>query len=382
MRNTLRVLLLVGLVILQTANGQNAPAWKPSPNDTLTSYRVGDDLQVQFSLYAPAANSVLLSGSDIPGNGRGFSMMKRQDGVWQTTVGPIAAGAYRYCFNVDGLSVIDPRNPLTSQAFNNTWSLFYTGHADFSDTRDVPHGAVAEVTYYSKSLKQFRRLHVYTPPDYELGKGRYPVFYLLHGMFDCDDAWSTVGRAGFILDNLIAAKKARPMIVVMPAGHTGPIRFTTRSVDGKPSVDEFVVDFVNDLQPFAESHYRIITDKSHRAIAGLSMGGMQTLNIALPHLDQFAFIGVFSSGIFGITDPTNTVWETANKNCLTNEKNKKGLRLFWFATGKEDFLLETSRKTVELFKEYDFNVVYRETGGGHTWLNWRDYLCEFTPQLF
>ena len=121
---------------------------------------------------------------------------------------------------MDGVSVIDPRNPSTSESNSNTWSLVYVPGSDFMDTKDVPHGAVAEVTYYSKSLQRFRRMHVYTPPGYESGEGKYPVFYLLHGAFDCDDSWTSVGRAGFILDNLIAAGKAKPMVVVMPAGHT------------------------------------------------------------------------------------------------------------------------------------------------------------------
>ena len=121
----------------------------------------------------------------------------------------VKPGYYRYNFNVDGLAVIDPRNPATSESNNNTWSLVSVPGAEFMDTQQVPHGAVAEVTYYSTTLKRFRRLHVYTPPGYELGEGKYPVFYLLHGASDSDNSWSTVGRAGFILDNLIAAKKAK-----------------------------------------------------------------------------------------------------------------------------------------------------------------------------
>ena len=129
---------------------------------------------------------------------------------------------------MDGVAVIDPRNPSTSESNNNAWSLVYVPGSDISDTKDVPHGAVASVTYYSETLKRFRRMHVYTPPGYEKGEGKYPVFYLLHGAGDSDDSWSTVGRAGFILDNLIAAGKAKPMIVVMPAGHTGAVPLRRR----------------------------------------------------------------------------------------------------------------------------------------------------------
>src|SRR5207247_838258 len=146
-------------------------------------------------------------------------------------------------------------------------------------TKDVPHGAVSAVTYYSKSLGRFRRMHVYTPPGYESGQGKFPVFYLLHGAGDCDEAWTSVGRAGFILDNLIAAGKARPMVVVMPAGHPRPSGSGQRGgAAARPAVDEFVQDFLSDIMPYAEKHYRVYSDGKHRAIAGLSMGGSQTLN--------------------------------------------------------------------------------------------------------
>jgi enterochelin esterase family protein len=177
------------------------------------------DRHVVFRIFAPMAQVVRLTASDIPAIGQG-AMIKGDNGVWEATIGPVDPGAYRYNFNVDRVSVIDPRNPLTSESNNNTWSLIYIPGADFMDTREVPHGAVAAVTYYSSALKKWRRMHIYTPPGYDLGQGKYPILYLLHGAGDSDDSWSTAGRAGFILDNLIAAKKAKPMVVVMPAGHT------------------------------------------------------------------------------------------------------------------------------------------------------------------
>ena len=215
--------------------------------------------------------------------------------------GTDCAGAYRYNFSVDQVAVIDPKNPATSEANANSWSLVYVPGSDMTDLKSVPHGAVSQVTYYSSALKRFRRMHVYTPPGYEKGEGRYPVFYLLHGALDCDASWTTVGRAGFILDNLIASGKAKPMIVAMPAGHTGPFRFGPpgdRSFERQ--MDEFVNDFLKDLKPYVEANYRVKGDRAHRAIAGLSMGGAQTLNIAFSHLDEYGFIGVYSSGVFGI----------------------------------------------------------------------------------
>ena len=301
----------------------------------------------------------------------------------QTTVGPVPPGAYRYNFSVDGLTVIDPRNPATSESNNNTWSLVNVPGADWLDTRDVPHGAVASVTYYSTALKRFRRLHVYTPPGYELGEGKFPVFYLLHGSGDSDNSWSTVGRAGFILDNLIAAGKAKPMVVVMPAGHAG----APRGGGPRPTVDEFTQDFLTDIMPLIEKRYRVAPDRQSRALAGLSMGGGQTLTIGIPNLEKFGYLGVYSAGVFGIAGgrggaPGGPSFEEQNKAKLDDASLKPGLKLFWFATGKDDFLVATSRATVEMFKKHGFEVVYKETEGAHTWLNWRDYLNEFAPQLF
>ena len=353
----------------------------------VVSPEVAADRHVTFRILAPKAQAVRLSGGDIPGNGPGSEMTKGTNDVWEVTLGPLGPGAYRYNFNVDGVAVIDPRNPSTSESNNNVWSLVSVPGADFMDTKDVPHGAVSAVTYYSTALKRFRRLHVYTPPGYESGKGKFPVFYLLHGAGDCDESWTSVGRAGFILDNLIAGKQARPMLVVMPAGHTGPFR----TGGPRPAVDEFSQDFLSDVMPLVERNYRVYTDRKNRALAGLSMGGGQTLNIGIPHLDKFAYLGVFSSGVFGITGgnrggatnaPSGPTFEEQHRAELDDPKLKKGLKLFWFATGKDDFLVETSRATVAMFKKHGFEVVYKETEGAHTWINWRDYLHEFSPQLF
>jgi len=227
---------------------------------------------------------------------------------------------------------------------------------------------------------------VYTPPGYERNAESYPVFYLLHGAFDCDDSWWTVGRAGFILDNLIAAGKAKPMIVVMPAGHTGPFRFEPGAP--RPSVDEFQADFKGDVVPYVEKTYRVLTDRQSRAIAGLSMGGAQTLGIAIPDLDKYAYFGVFSSGVFGITGggpmpaPPGPTFEEQNARTLDDPALRKGLKLVWFATGKDDFLIETSRATVAMLRKHGFDVAFTESAGAHTWTNWREYLNEFAPLLF
>jgi enterochelin esterase family protein len=384
-------LLLLSLSIPAQDNAPRPAAPKPPRGPQVVSPEVSADRRVTFRLLAPQAEAVKLSGGDIPGNNQGAPMMKGENGIWEVTLGPLEPGAYRYNFNVGGLSVIDPRNPSTSESNNNTWSLVVVPGSEIFDTRQVPHGAVASVTYFSTALNRFRRMHIYTPPGYELGKDKFPVFYLLHGAGDCDDSWTSVGRAGFILDNLIAASKAKAMIVVMPAGHTsmGGFRAT-----GGP--DEFSNDFVTDIMPYVEKNYRTLNGRSNRAIAGLSMGGMQTLNIGIPHLDKFSYIGVFSSGLFGMfpnrpantpagaaaTQPQGPNWEEQNLKTLDNAALKKHLKLLWFSTGKDDFLLNTTRSTVDLLKRHAFNPVYQESGGGHTWLNWRAYLEQFTPLLF
>jgi enterochelin esterase family protein len=306
-------------------------------------------------------------------------------------MGPVIPGAYRYHFIVDKVRVLDSHNPATSESNMDAWSIVFVPGSDYADTKNVPHGAVAEVTYYSTALQRFRRMHVYTPPGYESGDNKYPVFYLLHGAWDTDDAWHSVGRAPFIFDNLIAEGKAVPMVVVMPAGHTGPFPDpTARRASPESERDKFVEDFVTDVRPYIEEHYRVLTERKDRAIAGLSMGGAQTLNIAIPHLQEYAYIGVYSSGLFELgssgglnaSQQMGQTWEERNKAMLDNQELKKGLRVFWFATGKEDFLLNISRATVELFKKHGFDVTYEETSGGHTWVNWRDYLSRFAPLLF
>ncbi|MBN1832455.1 MAG: esterase [Deltaproteobacteria bacterium] len=353
---------------------------------TVNSPEVLSDGKIAFRILAPEAVSVGLQSSDMFGmQQESVLFTKNDDGVWEATVDLVAPGAYRYVFTVGGASVVDPHNTSISESNDNVWSMVYVPGAEFMEIKQIPHGAVAEVYYYSKSLKRHRRMHVYTPPAYELNKEKYPVFYLLHGAMDCDDSWTTVGRAGFILDNLIAAKKAKPMLVVMPAGHTSK-GFRMGGGIGR-AVDEFSEDFVNDIMPYVETHYRVLKDRESRAIAGLSMGGMQTLNIAMSDLGTFSYIGVFSSGVFRMTpgspeQASSPDWEQEHLSMLDDQDLKTGLKLFWFATGSEDFLIETTRSTVDMFKKHGFSPVYKETGGGHTWANWRDYLNEFAPQLF
>ncbi len=397
----LKKVLLTTVSVALFAAAQ-APAPAPAPGGrgrgpqgpVVVSPEVLPDHRVTFRILAPDATTVGLRGGDIPqfaGGGRGtppppaLEFKKGENGVWEGTTNPSDPGTYRYTLTVNGVAVIDPRNPATSESNNNTWSVFTVPGADFMDAKkDIPHGAVAAINYYSSSLSKFRRMHIYTPPGYELGGNqKYPVFYLLHGASDSDDSWTSAGRANYILDNLIAAKKAKPMIVVMPAGHTSQQMGGGRgaaTAGAPPPVDEFTQDFVNDIMPYVEKNYRTANDRAHRAIAGLSMGGSQTMNIAFLHLDKFSQIGVFSSGILGSAG-TDT-WEKAHLANLDNASLKKGVKTVWFSTGVNDGLITNSKATVELLKKHGFDASFKESPGAHTWINWREYLNQFTPLLF
>lgn len=367
------------------------------------------DRRVAFRILAPQAQNVRVTAGDIPGpafTGNAGQLKKGDNGVWELVVGPLDPGAYRYSFVVDGVTVVDPRNSAISESLSNVSSLVVVPGSDFFDTKNVPHGAVASITYYSTALGRFRRMQVYTPPGYELGGQKYPVFYLLHGSGDNDNAWPSVGRAGFILDNLIAAKKAKPMIVAMPAGHTTTSTFgggrgapaAGAGAAAAPRQDEFYEDFTKDVMPYVEKNYRVIANRNDRAIAGLSMGGSQTLNVAFMNLAKFAYIGVFSSGASlgggrggrgaapgaaaAPAAPAPPDWETIHKADLDNAALKKGTKLIWLSTGVDDGLIANTRTTVELLKKHGFAPVFKESPGAHTWINWRNYLTEFAPQLF
>ena len=359
----------------------------PTPNDTLKSVEVQPDRHVRFRIWAPGATEVKLhaEGPEATPNitpqeaykgNSGVPLVKGDQGIWAVSIGPIESGIYRYTFNVDGVSTTDPRNPLTSQSLTHSSSLYEVPGADFMEYKaGVPHGAIAAVYYDSSAIPGGRRMHVYTPPGYEAGTARLPVLYLLHGGGDSDDSWGTVGRAGAILDNLIAGGKVAPMIVVMPAGHTSTEFRLTRGI--RMGHDAFNDDLTKVIVPFIDAHYRTVADRDHRAIAGLSMGGVQALNIALADATDFAYVGVFSSGWF-----PNTIKEEEDTDVAQYRASRKQFRLFWVNAGKYDIALQNSHATVAVLREAGINVEEHESGGFHAWNNWRDYLNQFAPLLF
>jgi enterochelin esterase family protein len=363
------------MVIAGASVSAQAPAARPRRvQDTLTSPVVGADGRVTFQLYAPKAIEVQLR-SEGPAPFANQALTKSDSGVWRLTA-QVPADLYIYWFDVDGVPVADPHNNRPRVNMTTVRSLLEVpGPAsEFFAERGVPHGQVAAIHYQSKALGVPRRMQVYTPPGYTTSNQRYPVLYLLHGAGDNDLSWLMAGRANFILDNLIAAGKAKPMIVVMPAGHTPPPQ------GGAPAADAFARDLLGDVVPYVEQNYRTLAGREQRAIAGLSMGGQQTLTIGLTNLDKFSHLGVFSSGWFG--QDGAAAFARNNAAVLSDPKINDRIRLFWLATGKDDFVLPSTKAALALLDEHKIRHSYKETEGGHTWPNWRAYLNEFVPLLF
>ncbi|GAB3548731.1 alpha/beta hydrolase-fold protein [Spirosoma fluminis] len=360
-----------------------APQRQPTPNDTLKSPNVLADNRVAIRLYAPKASEVTVSG-DFLGQPKPLNLTKDAQGVWSVVVGPLKPDYYSYTLMVDGVRTMDPKNPSVKQGISSLENMMAVVGKEtaFEDNQPVPHGEVRQVWYQSNSLGMPRRMHVYTPPGYEQGKAKYPVFYLLHGGGDDDSGWNTIGRASFILDNLIAAGKAKPMIVVMPNGSM-PLPPSSGMADFAkmlPKMQEmFANELTKDVMPHVEKSYRVLTGASNRALAGLSMGGIQTLNVSLSRPELFNYIGVFSSGFFG-----GSISEAENQytKALQDPNFNKNKKVFLFEIGKDDFLMEPCKQTMALLDKHNIKYQYKETDGGHTWINWRHYLNEYTPLLF
>lgn len=337
----------------------------------LVSPEVHSDRRVTFRVKAANASSV---GVDVQFVRGPQAMSKGEDGVWSVTLGPAEPDIYEYSFVVDGLVVSDQANAWVKVWQGTTKNLVQVpGESPmFFEEQDVPHGTVNIHRYRSKSLDATRGLYVYTPPGYETsGKTKYPVLYLLHGMSDTEDAWTVVGRANVIADNLIAKGKARPMLIVMPYGHTPRTPPDMRSIG---RYGAFEKDLIEDVVPYIQDNYRVGTDRKERAIAGLSMGGGQSLTVGLGNLDLFAWVGAYSSAIPG--------GESLDKLLAQPKSMNELLSLLWIGCGKGDFLFEVNTKFIERLKAENINHIAHISEGGHEWRVWRRYLNEFLPLLF
>ncbi len=346
-----------------------AYATRPAP---IISPEIGADRTVTFRFRAPKATEVKVSGEW----GAGTNLSKDENGVWSATLGPIAPDLYGYSFNVDGVTMLDPANTFVKPMRSSTTSILdVPGEKPAPADRipGVPRGTMTLHDYDSKSLGKTRRLRVYTPAAYDAkGKTRFPVLYLLHGSGDNEATWTEYGRANVILDNLIAAKKAQPMIVVMTDGHA--IIGSSPETRGQ-NASAFARDFLEDVMPFVESRYRIRAEREHRAIAGLSMGGNQALTIGLNRRDLFAWVVGMSSSIREPEKPLAAFWaEPVSK--------KTPLRLLWLGIGKDDFLLKENRAFDALLSAKQVPHEYQETIGNHSWPIWRRYLADVAPRLF
>ncbi len=339
---------------------------QPSPE-------VHPDRSVTFRYQAPQAQKVELSFQ-----GKTLPMQKSEQGMWNLQVPPVEPELYGYTFLVDGVRALDPRNwDMKPGVVSSTSQVEVPGNLPFQ-MRPVPHGAVSIRTYQSNSLGINRRLFVYTPPEYDTDtRNRYPVLYLLHGSGDTEATWVMTGRANVTMDNLIAEGKARPAIIVMPFGHTK----SNSGLGGAggaqdAALREFEQDLTADVIPFIESHYRVLKDRDSRALAGLSMGGRQTLTVGFQHPELFSWIGGFSSGLG--TDPTATF----AKLVAEPQKMNKVYHLIWIGCGKQDRLIDPNNKLDALLTQQGVKHTYRVTEGAHNWNLWRGYLNEFLPLLF
>ena len=378
---------------------------------------VNPDGTVTFNLFAPKAVKVEVTGDflpprsvEIPGRGKYdapgvAALTEGPEGVWTYTTGKLAPELYSYTFNIDGMTgVKDPANIYVNRDIVSFSNIFIVSEqkgdkGDLYRVNEVPHGNLAKVWYNSPTLKMQRRMTIYTPPGYDKG-GKYPVLYLLHGAGGDENAWSELGRAAQILDNLIATGKARPMIVVMPNGNPNcqaapgewswgmytPGFANSGTGPTAPAVATIPASFM-DIVNYVDANYRTIKKREGRAVCGLSMGGGHTFAISLAYPTTFDYYGLFSAGLHLGKDFRNQPFAEQIKNDPDFAQQSARLfgskpKLYWMGMGKTDFLYQS---TVDLRNYWDskgYNYEYVETDGGHVWRNWRIYLTMFAQQIF
>jgi enterochelin esterase family protein len=340
---------------------------------------VQNDGRVIFRLKAPGAREVRVQCESLPP----ANMQKDDQGVWSFTTRPLEPDFYGYSFMVDGVRVMDLDNPLMKYNLLGSESEVHVpGPLSLPwEVNDVPHGVIHRHLYKSAAAGDERVYFVYTPPGYRASaRQHYPALYLLHGYSDDATAWWSVGQANVILDNLIARGQAKPMIVVMPLGY-GTMEIVQRGWNRvreadlwKRNVDQFRVTLLDEVLPQVEAAYRVSKDRKSRAIAGLSMGGAESLTVGLNHLERFAWIGAFSSG--GLD--TNYASQFPALDSRANGR----LRALWISCGKDDGLIGANRAFVEWLKTRNVQCQWKEVPGVHSWRVWRRNLAEFAPLLF
>lgn len=375
--------------------------------EAIVSPEIKANNTVTFRLNAPKAQKVEITGDflptkkvktpmgefDAPGVA---TLVKNDKGVWEyTTEAPLASELYSYTFIVDGIRMYDPANVNMNRDVASITNIFIIpgNPGDLYSVKDVKHGSVTRRWYDSPTLKEQRRITIYTPAGYENSKDTYPVLYLLHGSGGDEEAWIALGRTAQIMDNLIAAGKAKPMIIVMPNGHTQNTAAPTETnrayqpaMGGGPrQAVASMEDSFGDILTFVESNYRVKKDKAHRAIAGLSMGGMHSAAISAQYPKTFDYVGVFSAppiATMMMPDGEDKAKFTKDFMAKLKTQQSNGFKLYWIACGDTDFLYKGVIESMKQMDEIGFKYTYRESGEGHIWKNWRIYLSEFAPMLF
>jgi len=369
------LLLILSLVVAEPEGD------RPAPSAVRGSQypRLHANGTVTFRVTAREARNVQVVPRGV-GNGLGdkpLDLVKNAGGAWSVTAAA-RPGFHYYQLLVDGFACNDP----ASRTFFG-WGQESSGlevpdlTLDFYALQDVPHGEVRICNYRSRTTAGPRQAYVYTPPGYdEQPQRRYPVLYLQHGAGESERAWTEQGKANLILDNLLAATKAVPMLVVMENGYAAAVGQSTAPTDRSGS-DSFSDLVVNDLVPFIDASFRTLADREHRAIAGLSMGGGQAMRIGLGHLDQFAWIGTFSGAVRDFR--VETSYGGALRDAVAANRR---LSLLWIGCGTEDRLIQSARELHQSLAQHQIEHVWYEIPGSHEWQVWRKHLHDFAPRLF
>ncbi|HZL08641.1 MAG TPA: alpha/beta hydrolase-fold protein [Prolixibacteraceae bacterium] len=353
------------------------PARNPSINDTLQSVRVSADHRVTFSFFAPKATEVTVGG-DFTLGAPAAKLIKSENGVWSYTTNTIPPDSYTYNFSIDGINTLDGKSPNMRENPNSLFNFFDmpSPETDFMALKNVPHGRVESVIYHSNTLNAERRMHVYLPPNFENIKEKLPVLYLLHGGGDNDISWTSAGKINLVLDNLYADGKLKNMIVVMPSGHTNA---KGNSMGAGPANDPFCQDFLNDIVPFVEKIYPVSKKREDRAISGFSMGGIQTLNLALWHPEMFGYVFPMGTGFFPqVIKEIEENQPQVLKNPAINQ-----FKVLFIGRGVDDNLTKANNKAMlDLFDKYGIKYKFKEVTGAHSFVFGRRFLYQTFPMMF
>jgi enterochelin esterase-like enzyme len=368
--------------MLLTVAASLAPLVSAQALPSFASTQIRGDRSITFRYRDPDTKAVICSLENVA---KPLPMSKDAEGIWTVTSAPLPPGIYRYHFEINGISFLDPANPVISNSLMRPANMVTVpgDGPQLWDATDVPHGTVHRHTYTTSVVLGLpgnqSDYYVYTPPGYDPNGKPYPVLYLLHGWTDSAYGWLYNGRANFILDNLLAQGRIKPMIVVMPLGY-GDLAFIHSKIDvwkDPPSIDHntefYTKAFLSEIMPRVEAEYHISKDRNDHAIAGLSMGGLEAVTIGLAHTDQFASVIGLSAAVQKLD---------FQKQFDGLDAKTADLRLLWIACGTEDGLISPNRRLVAFLKEKNMPVTPIEIPGLHTWLVWRDNLIHFAPLLF